>query len=157
MMMLLGGLAPVASFAQDVQDSAGNPSSPGPARQGLDSLDPVGQRAVHNAIPFTPEMIQELQRRYGAAQQAEEQATQQIASPVSRMVSAAFAVTSFGSAGDVDRSTSAPGFAGCRQLSLGPTACGRKRNGSFGASGDENLPFVRPEPFGRPTRLLRSE
>jgi intracellular multiplication protein IcmK len=91
MMMLLGGLAPVASFAQDVQDSAGNPSSPGPARQGLDSLDPVGQRAVHNAIPFTPEMIQELQRRYGAAQQAEEQATQQVASPASRVVNAAFA------------------------------------------------------------------
>ena len=34
---------------------------------------------------------------------------------------------------------------------------GRKRNGSFGASGAENLPFVRPEPFGRPTRSLRSE
>jgi hypothetical protein len=30
-------------------------------------------------------------------------------------------------------------------------------NGSFGASGAENLPFVRPEPFGRPTRSLSSE
>ena len=53
--------------------------------------DAAGQQAVRNAIPFTPEMIQELQRRYGAAQQAEEQATQQVASPVSRMVSVAFA------------------------------------------------------------------
>ena len=39
-----------------------------------------------NGIDDVPE-IQELERRYGAAQQAEEQATQQIASPVSRMIS----------------------------------------------------------------------
>ena len=91
--VLLVGLVPVGALAQDASGSA--PASDMPeqatARQGLDALDAAGRRAVHNAIPFTPEMIQELQRRYGAAQQAEEQATQQVASPVSRMVSTAFA------------------------------------------------------------------
>lgn len=90
-MLLVGGLAPVASFAQDAGTAPPTPRPLSPASQGLDGLDAAGQRAVHNAIPFTPEMIQELQRRYGAVRQAEEQATQQVASPVSRMVSAAFA------------------------------------------------------------------
>jgi intracellular multiplication protein IcmK len=89
--LLIGGLAPVASLAQDASSSAPAPPPVAPADPGLNSLDPAGKRAVHNAIPFTPEMIQELQRRYGAAQQAEEQATQQVASPVSRMVSVTFA------------------------------------------------------------------
>lgn len=90
-MLLAGGLIPAASFAQDTPANPSGPPQPSPTSQGLDGLDPAGQRAVHNAIPFTPEMIQELQRRYGAAQQAEEQATQQVASPVSRMVSTSFA------------------------------------------------------------------
>jgi intracellular multiplication protein IcmK len=88
-LLLAGGLAPVASFAQDAP-GASSPTTM-PADSGLSTLDPAGQRAVKNAIPFTPEMIQELQQRYGAAQQAEEQATQEVASPVSRMVSVTFA------------------------------------------------------------------
>ncbi len=56
--------------------------SPGP--------DAAAQRAIHNAIPLTPDMIQQLEKRYGDAQQAQEQATQQVASPVSRMISATF-------------------------------------------------------------------
>ncbi|WP_254065686.1 DotH/IcmK family type IV secretion protein [Acidisoma sp. L85] len=84
--LLVGCLVPLSSFAQDV---AGTPPTM-PADRGLSALDPAGQRAIQNAIPFTPEMIQELQQRYGAAQQAEEQGTQEVASPVSRMVSVTF-------------------------------------------------------------------
>jgi len=90
-MLLVGGLAPVASFAQEAGSASTTPPPPPPASQGLDGLDTAGQRAVRNAIPFTPEMIQELQRRYGAVQKAQEEAAQLVASPVSRMVSAAFA------------------------------------------------------------------
>jgi intracellular multiplication protein IcmK len=100
-MLLVGGLLPVASFAQTIRTPPAMPPSPlgsrtdlteaVPASQGLDSLDPAGQRAVQNAIPLTPEMIEELQRRYGAVQQAAEQATQQLAFPVSRLISVTFA------------------------------------------------------------------
>jgi intracellular multiplication protein IcmK len=90
-LLLVGGLAPVASFAQDASSPSNAPPSTTPTDPGLNSLDPAGQRAVRNAIPLTPDMIQELERRYGAAQQAQEQATQQVASPVSRMVSVTFA------------------------------------------------------------------
>lgn len=92
--LLLGALTPVASFAQGAPNTPGNPPAAAmtpPASRALNGLDPAGQRAVQNAIPFTPEMILELQRRYGAVQRAQEQATQQVASPVSRMVSVAFA------------------------------------------------------------------
>ncbi len=87
--------APVAAYAQDSQSLPGEPpptapsGPPGP--RGLDSLDPSAQRAIKNAIPFTPEMIQQLQRQYGNVQDAQEQGTQEVASPVSRMVSASFA------------------------------------------------------------------
>jgi intracellular multiplication protein IcmK len=91
--VLLVGLVPIGAGAQTGPGPALAPDTTGqlPAGQGLDGLDAAGQRAVHNSIPFTPEMIQELQRRYGAVQGAQEQATQLIASPVSRMVSTAFA------------------------------------------------------------------
>jgi intracellular multiplication protein IcmK len=87
-LLLAGGLAPAASFAQDASSVS---AATMPADAGLDTLGPAGKRAIRNAIPFTPEMIQELQQRYGAVQQAEEQATQEVASPVSRMVSVTFA------------------------------------------------------------------
>ena len=91
--VLLVGLVPIGAVAQTGPGPAAAPDTTGqpPAGQGLDGLDAAGQRAVHNAIPFTPEMIQELQRRYGAVQGAQEQATQLIASPVNRLVNAAFA------------------------------------------------------------------
>jgi intracellular multiplication protein IcmK len=89
-MVMAGGLFPVASNAQNAAGPSAAPQTAAPADPGLSGLDAAGQRAVRNAIPLTPEMIQELERRYGAAQQAEEQATQQVASPVSRMISVTF-------------------------------------------------------------------
>jgi hypothetical protein len=47
-----------------------------------------------------------------------------------------------------------PGGAAVKEARRAPRLRG---NGNFGASGAENLPFVRPQPFGRPTRSLRSE
>jgi intracellular multiplication protein IcmK len=90
--LLIGCAVPVAALAQDASGHstrlsvAEHPTT----EQGADGLDPAAQRAVRNAIPFTPEMIQRLEKQYGAAQQAQEQAVQAIASPVSRRVSVTF-------------------------------------------------------------------
>jgi intracellular multiplication protein IcmK len=90
--LLLGGSAPITALAQSVANNPASLSVLGQSStaQGADSLDPAAQRAVRNAIPFTPEMIQRLEQQYGAAQQAQEQAVQAIASPVSRRVSVTF-------------------------------------------------------------------
>ena len=70
-------------------------ASPGPdavAPQGGDAtLPPAEQQAIRNAIPLTPDMILQLEHRFGAAAQAQEQGSQQFAAPVSRMVNATFA------------------------------------------------------------------
>jgi intracellular multiplication protein IcmK len=97
--LFVAGVIHAAAFAQDA--SGGPPASSAPATlsgtvvapagQGLGSLDPAGQRAVRNAIPLTPEMIQELQQRYGMVQKTIEESQQIVAAPVSRMVNAAFA------------------------------------------------------------------
>jgi intracellular multiplication protein IcmK len=91
-MLLIVGAAPVAALAQDA--SSNSTRLPVAEQQttarGAEGLDPAAQRAVRNAIPFTPEMIQRLEKQYGAAQQAQEQAVQAIASPVSRRVSVTF-------------------------------------------------------------------
>lgn len=48
------------------------------------------QQAVQNAIPLTPEAIEELARRYNATKQAEEEAVTPLAAPVSRQVNVSF-------------------------------------------------------------------
>lgn len=76
---------PSVAIAQD----AGSPETgtpPAPA----DPSDVAAQKAIKNAIPLTPDMIQELEHRYGDAQRAQEQGVQQFASPVSRMVATSF-------------------------------------------------------------------
>ncbi len=75
-----------------VAQPAGNPPGYPPSKPPTDpAADAAAQRAVRNAIPLTPEMIQQLQQRYGETQRAQEQGTQQIAAPVNRGVSTSFA------------------------------------------------------------------
>ena len=76
--------APCIAVAQPVDSpSSAPPSDP--------AADAAAQRAVRNAIPLTPEMIQQLQQRYGEVQRAQEQGMQQIAAPVNRGVTTSFA------------------------------------------------------------------
>ena len=48
-------------------------------------------RAARDAIPLTPEMIEDLARRYRAQQQAVEQGTTELAAPINRQVNVSFA------------------------------------------------------------------
>ena len=76
--------APCIAVAQPVDSPPSAPPSDPAA-------DAAAQRAVRNAIPLTPEMIQQLQQRYGEVQRAQEQGMQQIAAPVNRGVTTSFA------------------------------------------------------------------
>jgi intracellular multiplication protein IcmK len=90
--LCLGGLA-VAGAAQAQNSDQGTASAPGGfgppnSANGNTSAE---QNAVQNAIPLTPELIQELARRYNASKQAEEQAVTEMAVPLSRQVNVSFA------------------------------------------------------------------
>ena len=89
-LLLASGLWPGLAHAQAPSGSSQAGSPPAGDQGPLGGLDQAGQRAVHDAIPFTPAMVEELNRRYGAVKRAEEDSTQQIASPVSRMISVSF-------------------------------------------------------------------
>ena len=52
---------------------------------------PAAQKAVQDAIPLTPEMIEELARRYNATRRAQEQAVTELAAPLNRQVNVSFA------------------------------------------------------------------
>ena len=81
----------VASFGVRAQTAAPATTDAVVPPQGDASVPPAEQQAIRNAIPLTPEMILQLQHRFGAAQAAQEAGMQQLASPVSRMVNATFA------------------------------------------------------------------
>ena len=65
--------APCIAVAQPADSPPSYPSSAQPSDPAADA---AAQRAVRNAIPLTPEMIQQLQQRYGDAQRAQEQGMQ---------------------------------------------------------------------------------
>ena len=81
-------LLPLAARAQQTPSSG--PAAVVPP-QGANGVPPAAQKAIQNAIPLTPDMILQLEHRFGAAQQAEERGSQQFAAPMSRMVNATFA------------------------------------------------------------------
>ena len=85
---LLASVAALPAAAQ--QTTPATPDAVAP-QQGDPGLPPAEQRAIRDAIPLTPDMILQLEHRYGAAVQAQEQGTQQSAAPVSRLVNATFA------------------------------------------------------------------
>jgi intracellular multiplication protein IcmK len=88
--ILAASLSPGIALAQSPPTTPAHSALPDESA-GLDTLDPAAQRSLKNAIPLTPEMIEELQRRYGDVQKAQEQSTQISASPISRVISTAFA------------------------------------------------------------------
>ena len=63
-----------------------------PPADGPASADnPAASRAARDAIPLTPEMIEDLARRYRAQQTTIEQGTTELAAPVNRQVNVSFA------------------------------------------------------------------
>lgn len=82
---LLALLAAAPSYAQSDQPGAATMAPVSP------SGSPSEQRAIQNAIPLSPEAIQELARRYNASKQAEEQAVTPMAVPISRQIRESFA------------------------------------------------------------------
>lgn len=79
------GVLPAGAFAQSTGLDAG-----ASAQTTASAPNPAAQQAMQNAIPLTPAMIQDLEKRYGDAERAQETGSQLIAAPVSRMVSTSF-------------------------------------------------------------------
>ena len=63
-----------------------------PASQNFANGNPsAAQKAVQDAIPLTPEMIEELGRRFNATQRAREEAVTPLAAPLNRQINVSFA------------------------------------------------------------------
>ncbi len=62
-----------------------------PAPEPLPPPDTPASKAARDAIPLTPEMIEDLARRYRAQQQAIEQGTTEMAAPINRQINVSFA------------------------------------------------------------------
>jgi intracellular multiplication protein IcmK len=74
--------------AQTPDPTPGNlPAAPAPASPNFANGNPAAaQKAVQDAIPLTPEMIEELGRRFNATQRAREEAVTPLAVPLNRQI-----------------------------------------------------------------------
>lgn len=79
--------APAVAQTPDAGPPGGAGALPQPDANG----NPAADRAVRDALPLTPEMIEELARRYNATRRAQEQAVTEAAVPVNRQVNVSFA------------------------------------------------------------------
>jgi intracellular multiplication protein IcmK len=79
--------------AQTPDQTPGNlPATAAPASQNFANGNPsAAQKAVQDAIPLTPEMIEELGRRFNATQRAREEAVTPLAVPLNRQINVSFA------------------------------------------------------------------
>ena len=68
------------------------PAGPAPASPNFANGNPAtAQKAMQDAIPLTPEMIEELGRRFNATQRAREEAVTPLAVPLNRQINVSFA------------------------------------------------------------------
>ncbi len=89
---VLACMAGLAWAAPAWSQTPSQPSAPGiPAPDAPPPADTPASRAVRDAIPLTPDMIENLARRYHAQQQAIEQGTTELAAPINRQVNVSFA------------------------------------------------------------------
>ena len=91
-------LAASGAAAQTVQNPWAVPGAPGGGAGGAPAApaspaarDAAADRAAREAIPLTPEMIQDLARRYNETQRARETGVQELAAPINRQVNLSFA------------------------------------------------------------------
>lgn len=82
------GVAP-ASYGQ--RGASPNPRSAPDSGNSANGNSPAATKAVQDAIPLTPAMIEELGRRYNATRRAEETVTTELAAPINRQVNVSFA------------------------------------------------------------------
>jgi intracellular multiplication protein IcmK len=66
------------------------PGAP-PAQNFANGNPAAAQKAVQDAIPLTPEMIEELGHRFNATQRAREEAVTELAAPLNRQINVGFA------------------------------------------------------------------
>jgi intracellular multiplication protein IcmK len=88
-------MACMAGFAWAAPGSSqttGQPNAPGiPAPDAPPAADTPAAKAARDAIPLTPDMIEDLARRYRAQQQTIEQGMTELAAPINRQVNVSFA------------------------------------------------------------------
>jgi intracellular multiplication protein IcmK len=82
--------ASVALCSPGLCQSASSPGASSPDNPSSTD-NPAATKAARDAIPLTPEMIEDLARRYRAQQQAVEQGTTELAAPINRQVNVSFA------------------------------------------------------------------
>jgi intracellular multiplication protein IcmK len=75
------------AYAQTPDKPPGAP----PAQNFANGNSAAAQKAVQDAIPLTPEMIEELGRRFNATQRAKEESVIELAAPINRQVNVSFA------------------------------------------------------------------
>jgi intracellular multiplication protein IcmK len=81
------------AHAQTADQTPGNLlAGAAPPSQNFANGKPSGaQKAMQDAIPLTPEMIEELGRRFNATQRAREEAVTPLAAPLNRQINVSFA------------------------------------------------------------------
>jgi intracellular multiplication protein IcmK len=81
------------AHAQTPDQTPGNlPAGAAPPSQDFANGKPsAAQKAMQDAIPLTPEMIEELGRRFNATQRAREEAVTPLAAPLNRQINVSFA------------------------------------------------------------------
>jgi len=81
------------AHAQTADQTPGNlPAGAAPPSQNFANGKSSGaQKAMQDAIPLTPEMIEELGRRFNATQRAREEAVTPLAAPLNRQINVSFA------------------------------------------------------------------
>jgi intracellular multiplication protein IcmK len=85
-LVLLASLA--AASPGRAQDNGG--SSGSDAQPGSNGDSAAADKALQNAIPLTPEMIDALAKRFNASKEAAEEATTELAVPINRQVNVSF-------------------------------------------------------------------
>ena len=88
---LAGGIAAATpGFGQVPVQNGFAPDAAG-SDNSANGNSPAAAKAQHDAIPLSPDMIEDLARRYRAQQQAIEQGTTELAAPINRQVNVSFA------------------------------------------------------------------
>ena len=88
--ILIAALGLVGTAVPALAQAPTAPPGAGTAQNGAND-NPAAQKAVQDAIPLTPEMIEALARRFRANQQTQEQAVTEMAVPDNRQINTSFA------------------------------------------------------------------
>jgi intracellular multiplication protein IcmK len=88
--ILIAALGLVGAAVPSLAQAPTAPPGAGTAQNGAND-NPAAQKAVQDAIPLTPDMIEALARRFRANQQTQEQAVTEMAVPDNRQINTSFA------------------------------------------------------------------